>query len=203
MQATNMMAPIYMGYEKENGTDRPKGSRSGTSQYDDNIRRFLKELGLDEDEENKFLMTPTASHPAGMRGQGGPRPASQYALPSQIGPNMLNSYNPMQAMQGMHQMRPEGYGPTSQLSIQYTAPDGTMYNMGVVTPHENRGKALYNVLNGLYGLMMAEGKSAGYLGKAGKGGAAYAGGSAYSGGKGGSSGGYSGGSSGSGGGGGK
>ena len=58
MQATNMMTPIYMGYEKDNESKQDK--KKSSSNYDENMKRFLRDLGLGEDEE-EYRMTPTPS----------------------------------------------------------------------------------------------------------------------------------------------
>ena len=55
------------------------------------------------------------------------------------------------------QMPYMGDGKTSAINIQYTAADGTMYQMSVMTPDKNKSHVLNNVFAELYGLIMSEG----------------------------------------------
>ncbi|MBU2561767.1 MAG: hypothetical protein KKD17_05715 [Nanoarchaeota archaeon] len=184
----SMMAPIYAGNYQSKEDGKKKGDRN-KRQYDEATKRFLRELGIEpvEDEDDLLMLSPRSTHLGG----GGMRmPGMMPSIPYSTPQSMMGrgGYNPM-AMQPRAmplQMPYMGDGNTSTINISYTAPDGTMYHLGVTAPQENRGKALYNVLCGLYGLMMAEGdKSGKYKGNKG-GGKGYAGSGSYAaGGKGG------------------
>lgn len=127
----------------------------------------------------------------------------QYAMMPFAGPHpAANNYGPAQMMQGRQAQMPM-YGNQAMVSIQYTAPDGSMYNIGFSTPSANKGPALDRALGYLKGIMMSEGK--GYRGNYSNG-RSYGGTSGRSGGYAGggkAGGGYAGGKAGSGGGGGK
>ncbi len=143
---------------------------------------------------NGYGMPLGTASPPSHTGTPGKTPMQNYGPSGMMDMPMIpmQAYNPaqqmMQGRQGSQSMIPmqQGYGQggLNQIDIKYTAADGTQYNIGVVTPQENRGKALYNVLSGLYGVMMAEGKSGKYS-NAGKGYSSNSGKGGYSGGKGG------------------
>ncbi|MFC1741627.1 hypothetical protein ACFL3V_03775 [Nanoarchaeota archaeon] len=188
-----MMVPVYMGYSGKEGKKEKKSAAKG-GEYDAKTNKVLRELGIippDDDEMDELFrrISPDAYSGRGLERSLGNAP--NYMMPPSM-TGRMPAYSPMGMMPGMQpgqmagpQLGPQqgmqaGYGNASQINIQYTSPDGTMYQMGVTAPAENRGKALYNVLSGLYGLMNAEGKS----GKYGKGGGK-SGGKGYSGGKGG------------------
>jgi hypothetical protein len=175
---------------------------------------YARQIGKRKKRDDEELELPFPESPYGLPAFGGDGNPNGIMPVYNMPPSMLNGDRDMSRMgnhdtmskaipmQGMQ--RGQNYGPVSQISIQYTAADGTMYNMGVMTPDGNKAKALNNVLAGLYGLMMAEGKYAkgkgdayssysGARGGRGKGASyggrgSYAGGSSYAGGKGGSSG---------------
>ncbi|MBN1544331.1 hypothetical protein JW898_02610 [Candidatus Woesearchaeota archaeon] len=180
----SMRAPIYLGDNLSKEDGKKKGSKE-KRQYDEALKRFLKELGIDPiEDEDDLLMVPgrLAYLGGGEKGMTGMMSSIPYSTP----PSMMGrgGYGPMAVQPGMRspQMPYLGDSNTSMISISYTSPDGTLYHMGVTAPQEYRGKALYNVLCGLYGLMMAEGdKSGKYSG--GKGIKGYAGSSYASGGK--------------------
>ena len=88
----------------------------------------------------------------------------EYATPNQNFADNPMQHTPLQMMPpaGDLQSRPKqmpytGDGNTSAINIQYTTADGTQYQMSVITPDKNKGKALQNVLAGLYSVMMSEG----------------------------------------------
>lgn len=191
--------------------EREKEAKKASQQYDNKAQSsYQKDNKMpfplilpppEEDEEKKWRrpIIPRFGSPLemGLGGysMGGPSLGMGGGMPYGMGgmgmPRM--DYNPFA---GQKPIMPQGnYGNTSTVNVQYSAPDGTMYQMSATAPMQNRPYALGNLLMGVYALMTAEGK--GYAG-AGKGGG-------YAGGKGGGSysgsGGYSGSSSGGGGGG--
>ena len=187
-----MMAPVYAGnYANATGKSSGSDAKNKGELYEGQTKDLLRLLGMEpEDEEDRLKILGVHAYSGMPLGMGGPAPSSTPMYGNTMG---RPGYTPRPSMlgQGMPLKGPQGYD-TAMININYTAPDGTMYSMNVATPNENKGQALYNVLNGLYGLMMAEGKT-GQSGKAGKTYAnpgSYAGkGSSYAGGKGGSGGG--------------
>ena len=170
MKDAQLMVPIYTGSHEGK---KKEGDKKEKTQYDEEMKKMLRQLGLEpeEDEEDRFLLGGNTYLRPSMP-ETGFAPMPVYNTPSSMG--RMPMYNPAQLMARPRQMPYLGDGKTSMININYTAPDGTTYQMGVMAPQENRGKALYNVLAGLYGLMMAEGKS-GQLAK-GKSPGRYAGG---------------------------
>jgi hypothetical protein len=178
--------------------EREKEAKKASQQYDNKAQSsYQKDNNIpfplilpspDEDEEKKWRrpIIPHFGSPleTGLGGynMGGGMPYSMGGMDT-AGMGMPSAgYNPFA---GQKPIMPQGmYGNVSTVNVQYSAPDGTMYQMSATAPMQNRPYALGNLLMGVYALMTAEGK--GYAG-AGKGGG-------YSG-SGGSSGGYAGGSS--------
>jgi hypothetical protein len=164
-----MMVPVYTGYGQ---ASKKEGKKSKKSKYDADTKKLFKQLGIDLDDEDDIIwLNRGAVQPySGLDRKLGA--SAPYSVPVPLSPTGGYGGPMMQGgpMPGYGQM-----GSTSQLNIQYTAPDGTMYNMNVTSTEKNRGKALYNVLSGLYGLMNAEG-TAGKYGKGGKGRGGYSGG---------------------------
>ncbi|MBW2997382.1 hypothetical protein KY349_03525 [Candidatus Woesearchaeota archaeon] len=139
--------------------------------YSDQATQLLRQLGLeqpDEEEENRFLL-------GGSGYQGNSKvPADRqvYHMPPSVRtqqdrPNVMPYLGGNKGEMRPKQMPYFGDGKNAMIQVSYTAADGTLYQMGVVSPKENKGKALYNVLAGLYAVMSAEGKSGQYA-KAGK-----------------------------------
>lgn len=178
-----------------------RGAKKKDSQYDKKVKRILREMGLepDEEEEDRFLLSGAA--PLYGAGMNTPLMAGGYsAMPGGLERSMaLPVYDmPPSMMQGSRaqghntiQQRPvqmpyHGDGQTSAINIQYTAADGTMYQMSMVTSEQNKAKGLQNMLAGLYCMMMSEGDK-GYTGSSAykPGRAGTGSGKAYSGGKGG------------------
>jgi hypothetical protein len=158
-----MMVPVYTGNYKQ----KEKAANDNT-----NKTKKPNYLGRRSwlDEEDPFWwqhMTAPTTYRTGLEGM---LPKNNYgglqaprARPAGMG-QMGNPYSAMPAQMGGNSM----------INIQYTSPDGTMYQMGVTSSPENTGYALANVLNGLYGLMMSEengygdgGKGGGYAGGGG------------------------------------
>jgi hypothetical protein len=178
-----------MSYENQSeGYSEQKNTSAPLKLADEEQKNMLYALGLlqNKEEERKKLYTPFPSTPFGMPltpsldsrvGYGRPmlggRGAYMPAMPpaSQM---QRAQYGPAMMPQGMPGQQGEG---VSQINIQYTAPDGTQYQMGVTTPQEGRNYALGNMLFGLYALMTAEGK--GHAQGGGKAGKAYGGGGNY------------------------
>ncbi|MBW2972724.1 hypothetical protein KY359_06840 [Candidatus Woesearchaeota archaeon] len=183
----DMMAPIYMGYAQEGKKDKKKPDSS--RQYSTETKRFLRELGIEpnQDDEDDLWRKMPFTYLGGSGGIPDTGPASRmmYTAPSSM-MQQRGGYHPlvMQPTARPIQAPYAGDGKNTNINISYTAPDGTMYNMSVTSPMEKRGQALYNVLSGLYGLMMAEGESGQYKGGgAGKGiGKGYSGMGSYAGG---------------------
>jgi hypothetical protein len=183
-QNTSLMAPIYMGGYGA-GKKREKDGKK-TLKYNKDMEKFIQSIGLLPDEEEEDIIrrfSPKTMYldpafPGSLDKRLGSMP---YNMPSSMRGRM-GGYSPVpMGQQGIPMYGPmarpmPGDGNTASININYTAPDGTSYQMGVVAPQENRGKALYNVLNGLYGLMMAEGKSGQYKGGGKSSGSGYAGG---------------------------
>ncbi|MBW2964255.1 hypothetical protein KY363_02240 [Candidatus Woesearchaeota archaeon] len=155
-------------------------------------------------EDDERFYTPFPSTPYGMTL---PSKGIETMLPpAELEGAAQNYSRSMQAMSPQYaMMQPAGmqgalpmYGNQSAVSIQYTAADGSTYQIGFSTSQANKGAALDMALGYLKAIMMAEGK--GYRGSYAHG-KAYGGAggrSSYAGG--GRSAGYAGGSSGSGGG---
>jgi type II secretory pathway pseudopilin PulG len=147
----------------------------------------------EEDEEKKWgrPIQPYFSNPSPLEmGLGGysirPSLGMGGGVPYGLGGRGMPSigYNPFA---GQRQIMPQGYANISTVNVQYSAPDGTLYQMSMTAPMQNRPYALGNLLMGLYALMTAEGRGYEGGGKAGGKGGGYsgAGSGGFAGGKGG------------------
>lgn len=176
-----------------------RGAKKKDSQYDEKVKRILREMGLepDEEEDDQFLlggampmygesmnMPLMAGGYSGMQGGLERSMAPAYSIPpSMMDGSRAQGHNAIQ--QRPVQMPYQGDGKTCAVNIQYAAADGTMYQMSMVTPEQNKAKGLQNMLAGLYCMMMSEGDK-GYAGSSAyKPGKAAGAGKAYAGGKGG------------------
>ena len=136
--------------------------------YSDQATQLLRQLGLErpgEEEENRFLLG--GSGYSGQENSRSPADQQAYHMPPPV-MNRQDRPNQMPYLAGNKEMRPRqmpyfGDGKNTMINLSYTAADGTMYQIGVVSPKENKGKALYNVLAGLYAVMIAEGKGGQYV----------------------------------------
>jgi len=153
---SELFVPIYD--RKDERKDKKNDYRNALKDKDDDVQWLGGEPSYGRGGLERM---PVFSLPPSMYGKNAMQPQSrpQYLQPG-FGQGMKNAYN------------------TSTISVQYSAPDGTMYSMSVTGPQQNRAKGLYNLLSGLYGLMTAEGEKGA---KGAKG--AYSGAKAYSGGK--------------------
>ena len=180
---------------------RTEADKKKDSQYDQDIKKLLKQLGLDEEEEDRLFwmrgFSPAySSNRSGIGGGIGNFPVGSYGAAS--GPLNMNSraspytqpganngmtpYStqnpaPMSAFTRSRQGNYAQTGHNADISIQYVSPEGGRYNMNVRTNLENTGDALYSAMLGFYGMIAAEAKGGSYKGGDGK---------AYSGSKGGS-----------------
>jgi hypothetical protein len=143
-------------------------------------------LCLDPDEiENLYSsrsggMSPLSGMYGGMPG------GMNFAIPGQMYggmpagmPGSMYGGAPMMQMmpgaygpKGMPQGMPQMYGGKgAQVSMSYTASDGTRYDMGVSGPRDKCYAALDYMVKGLYGTMKSDGKGeksdSGYSGKSG------------------------------------
>jgi hypothetical protein len=183
-QATTSYAGPYA--RPLNEADRKKDS-----QYENDIKKLLKQLGLDEEEEDRLFwlrgFSPAYSSNRGGRGGGiGNWPAGSYGAAS--GPLNMNSragqytqpgansgmtpYStqtmPMSAFTRTRDGRYAQTGHNADISIQYTSPEGGRYNMSIKTNLENTGDALYSAMLGFYGMIAADAKGGSYKGGDGK-----------------------------------
>lgn len=133
--------------------------------YDDQATKLMRQFGLeqpDEEEEDRFLLGGSGYEATGRS----PADRQVYHMPPSVRSGQ-DRQNFMPYLGGNREMRPRqmpyfGDGKNAMINLSYTAADGTMYQIGVVSPKESRGKALYNVLAGLYAVMSAEGKGGQY-----------------------------------------
>jgi len=176
------------------GQGEKKNKKRKKNEYATKDEQIMKAMGLlppDEDDEmeiepNRFIWLGGTGGP-GVPGYTGQQigqtglPMGQTPLPYMHNtPRVLQNYAPLrQGDQKVPEYTPgnlEGrmQGQVSQININYTAPDGMMYQISVAAPAEKRDQAAYNVLTGLYAVMMAEGVSGKYgrkgSGSTGKGG---------------------------------
>jgi hypothetical protein len=174
---------------------RVEGDKKKDEQYDKDIKRLLKQLGLDEEEEDRLFwlrgFSPGYSPMATDRGMGlsgsySPMPTSRN---SQVSPYTQQGANsnatpyttPMSSFTRTREGRYMDTGHNADISIQYVAPDGGRYNMNVRTKLDNTGDALCSAMLGFYGMIAADAKGGSYKsgdGKSyrGRGGGSYAGG---------------------------
>jgi hypothetical protein len=191
MKNGNLM-PVYGNYGSYGG--KKAGGKSGkkfsSAMYTKEEKRLLEKLGIDpEDPQSLLWLGGGGLMSMYGSGGGGAVPMGAYSMPSPMQGGMPRYGNRgmtgMPAGYGMTPTSPahapavqqmQGYGTPFQISMQYTAPDGTTYNISSTGPYDKRGKSidtamgLYNMIDAKYG-----GKGGGKGGK----------GASYSGGKGG------------------
>lgn len=144
------------------------------TEYEQRMKQLMNDMGLnqEDDKEDELLNTPIfpyipmQSLPAAGGRRGYPEGSG---LERSMSLPMYGSQGAMQAGQPGPQGRQMPYlgdGNTCAVNIRYASADGTMYQMSMIAPEQDKAKGLQKMLAGLYCMMMSDGDKSHPGGKA-------------------------------------
>jgi hypothetical protein len=182
MSETGNATPVYTMKEGDRAGSsagyRPSDGKKGSEKqdYDRQIEKLLKELGLRPEEEedllwmrglspgyfntfsqggmaqpgygNTIMLNPdTAGYLAGRQNGGRPEGTRQ---------GVQQYSTPMRSMTRSRHGNYLDSGHNADIAIQYVAPDGGRYNMNVKTTLDSTADSLYGAMLGFYGMIAAQ-----------------------------------------------